>query len=184
MRCAFRVRALRAVLIDEHRQDIRTPQRQRRGRAGVALSIAGKSVPGCEEEATMPVSGLRIALISHVARKPARVECVSVRREALSRHVLCATGTPAPEVMQACPGLQLEEVLRGPQGGDQQVGARIASRHPNALAFVMDLGSLHPHENDAQALSRIAVATEIPLALNRASAVHRAEARFLTRGQG
>lgn len=132
----------------------------------------------------MPECGLRIALVSHDARKPARVAWVCAWQAALSRHASCGTGTTAVEVMQACPGLQVEELLSGPQGGDQQVGARIATRHLDAPVFFVDPGSPHPHENDVQALIRISVLADIPLALNRASADRLAEAMFLLRGPG
>jgi len=114
----------------------------------------------------MPESGLRIALVSHDARKPALVAWVCASQAALSRHALCGTGTTAVEVMQACPG------------------ARIATRHLDAPVFFLDPGAPHPHENDVQALIRIFVLADIPLALNRASADHLAEAMSLLRGPG
>jgi methylglyoxal synthase len=129
----------------------------------------------------MPESCLRIALVSHDAKKPALVEWASSWREALSRHRLCGTGTTASEVMQACVGLQVEELLSGPKGGDLQVGARIAMRQLDALVFFVDPGSPHAHENDVQALIRISLVADIPVALNRASADHLAEAMFVVR---
>jgi methylglyoxal synthase len=110
----------------------------------------------------MPESCLRIALVSHDAKKPALVEWASSWREALSRHRLCGTGTTAGEVMQACAGLQVEELLSGPKGGDLQVGARIAMRQLDALVFFVDPGSPHAHENDVQALIRISLGGRHP----------------------
>lgn len=132
----------------------------------------------------MPEGALRIALVSHDAKKAALVGWATAWREALSRHRLCGTGTTATEVMQACPGLAVEELLSGPKGGDLQVGARIATRQLDALVFFVDPESPHPHENDVQALIRISLLADIPVALNRASADHLAEAMFLVRGQG
>ncbi|HEV7267356.1 MAG TPA: methylglyoxal synthase [Falsiroseomonas sp.] len=109
---------------------------------------------------------------------------VGAWREALSQHRLCATGTTADEVMKSCPGLHVEELLSGPKGGDLQVGARIAARELDALVFFPDPESPHPHEADVQALVRISLLADIPVALNRASADHLAEAMFLVRGQG
>lgn len=131
----------------------------------------------------MPEIGLRIALVSHDAKTPALVEWASSWREALSRHVLCGTGTTAGEVTQACPGLQVEELRSGPEGGDLQMDARIATRQLDALVFFVDPASAHPHENDVQALIRISLLADTPVALNRASADHLAEAMFLVRGQ-
>jgi methylglyoxal synthase len=127
---------------------------------------------------------LRIALVSHDAKKAALTEWAAAWQEALSQHLLCGTGTTATEVMRACPGLTVEELLSGPKGGDLQVGARIATRQLDALVFFVDPESPHPHENDVQALIRISLLADIPVALNRSSADHLAEAMFLVRGQG
>ncbi|MGK7869442.1 methylglyoxal synthase [Falsiroseomonas sp. E2-1-a20] len=127
---------------------------------------------------------LRIALVAHDAKKEALISWARAWREALSGHHLCGTGTSAGEVMEACPELRVEELLSGPKGGDLQVGARIAARELDALVFFPDPESPHPHEADVQALVRISLLADIPLALNRASADHLAEAMFLVRGQG
>jgi len=129
----------------------------------------------------MSESSLRIALVSRDAKKPALVEWASSWREALSCHHLCGTGTTAGEVMQACRRLQVEELLSGPKGGDLQIGARIATRQLDALVFFVGAESPHAHENDVQALIRISLLTNIPFALNRASADHLAEAMLTVR---
>ena len=50
--------------------------------------------------------------------------------------------------------------------------------------FFPDPDNPHPHENDVQALIRISLLADIPVALNRASADHLAEAMFVVRGHG
>ena len=111
------------------------------------------------------------------------MEWAQAWREGPSRHRLCGTGTSAGEVMEACPGLHVEELLSGSKGADLQVGARIAARELDALVFFPDPESPHPHENDVQALVRISLLADIPVALNRASADHLAEAMFVVRGK-
>ncbi len=85
--------------------------------------------------------------------------------------------------MEACPGLHVEELLSGPKGGDLQVGARIAASELDARVFFPDPESPHPHENDVQALVRISLLADIPVALNRASADHLTESMYVVRGQ-
>jgi methylglyoxal synthase len=86
--------------------------------------------------------------------------------------------------MEAYPELQVEELLSGPKGGDLQVGARIAAAELDALVFFPDPEAPHPHEADVQALVRISLLANIPMALNRTSADHLAEAMFVVRHQG
>jgi methylglyoxal synthase len=121
---------------------------------------------------------LRIALVAHDAKKEALVGWAAAWQEALAAHRLCGTGSTAGEIMQACRDLRVEELLSGPKGGDLQVGARIAAQELDALVFFPDPMSPHPHENDVQALIRISLLADIPVALNRASADHLAQGLF------
>lgn len=49
----------------------------------------------------------------------------------LSKHNLCATGTTGKLVSEAT-GLKIQQFLSGSQGGDQQIGARIACNEIDA----------------------------------------------------
>jgi methylglyoxal synthase len=160
-------------------------QRGRRGTVGSEAPRTLRRGPEEEEEDDAVADrALRIALVAHDAKKEALVGWARAWSGALARHRLCGTGTSAGEVMDACPGLRVEELLSGPKGGDLQVGARIAARELDALVFFPDPESPHPHENDVQALIRISLLADIPVALNRASADHLAEAMFAVRGKG
>jgi methylglyoxal synthase len=53
----------------------------------------------------------------------------------------------------------------------------------DALVFFPDPEVPHPHEADVQVLVRISLLAAIPMALNRTSADHLAEAMFVVRHQ-
>ena len=111
----------------------------------------------------------RIALIAHDACKPRLVEWVRAHRDVLARHALLGTGTTARLIAEST-GLEVEALLSGPLGGDQQIGARIAEGRVDALVFFWDPLSAQPHDPDVKALLRLAVLYDVPAASNRATA--------------
>jgi methylglyoxal synthase len=68
---------------------------------------------------------MNIAIIAHDKKKELMVQFCIAYCGILSRHNLCGTGTTAKLVSEAT-GLEVKRFLSGPQGGDQQIGARIA----------------------------------------------------------
>lgn len=112
----------------------------------------------------------RIALIAHDTLKDALVEWVGRHRAELARHQLLATGTTGGRILDRCPELSLERLLSGPQGGDQQIGARIAEGRVDAMVFLFDPLWAQPHEPDVRALIRIAALRDLPVAVNLATA--------------
>jgi len=112
----------------------------------------------------------KISLIAHDARKNALVDWVAVHAPVLAKYPLIATGTTGGRIATACPELNIERVKSGPLGGDQQIGALIATGDIAAMIFFTDPLSAMPHDVDVKALTRLAVLYDIPFACNQRTA--------------
>jgi methylglyoxal synthase len=112
----------------------------------------------------------RIALVAHDDKKAEMVAFAIQHRKALAACTLFATGTTGARILEKCPEFQLTRLKSGPLGGDQQIGALIAVGEIDALIFLVDPLSPHPHDVDVKALMRLALVYDIPMALNLASA--------------
>lgn len=110
-----------------------------------------------------------VALIAHDKKKADIIEFARRRREWLSRFRLIATGTTGKVIADAT-GLEIERVLSGPYGGDQQIGARVAAGEVDAVLFLRDPLTAQPHEPDITALLRVCDVHNVPLATNLATA--------------
>lgn len=111
-----------------------------------------------------------IALIAHDQKKDDMADFARQQQQALSRFRLVATGTTGGRIQDACPGLEVTRLKSGPVGGDQQIGAMIATGEVDMLIFFIDPLSALPHDVDVKALTRLATVYDIPMALNRATA--------------
>lgn len=113
---------------------------------------------------------LSIALIAHDAKKSEMADWAEAHVRQLEGCALTATGTTGSHLMQRCPSLTIERLLSGPLGGDQQIGALIATGEIEMLIFFIDPLTAMPHDVDVKALMRLATVYDIPMALNRATA--------------
>ena len=112
---------------------------------------------------------MNIALIAHDKKKELMVQFCIAYKGILEQHNLCATGTTGGLISEAT-GLKIHRFLSGPQGGDQQIGARIAYNEIDLVLFFRDPLTAQPHEPDVTALLRLADVHNVPLATNSATA--------------
>ena len=109
------------------------------------------------------------ALVAHDNMKSTIVEWARDSLQTLSSAKLIATSTTGGLIAETT-DLQVERLLSGPLGGDQQIGALIAEDKVDVLFFFWDPLESMPHDPDIKALLRIAAVKDIPVACNRASA--------------
>ncbi len=112
---------------------------------------------------------MNIALIAHDKKKELMVDFCIAYSGILKHHNLCATETTGSMVQDAT-GLPISKFLSGADGGDQQIGARIAYNEIDAVLFFRDPLTAQPHEPDVTALFRLCDVHNIPLATNVATA--------------
>jgi len=110
----------------------------------------------------------RLALIAHDAKKDDLLRLLQAHRRMLSEFRLVATRTTGRS-LAASMDLDIELVSSGPMGA-LQIGARIAEGDVDALVFLRDPLTAHPHEPDIQALLKVCDVHQVPVATNLASA--------------
>ncbi len=110
-----------------------------------------------------------LALISHDGKKADMVAFAMQYKEVLSRYELVATRTTGQLLRDKC-GLNVQQMLSGPMGGDAQIAAKVAEGLIEAVFFFVDPLSAQPHDPDIQGLLRICNVHNVPLATNAATA--------------
>ena len=110
-----------------------------------------------------------LALIAHDNKKDDMVAFAQKHQNTLSHLVLYATGTTGSRIEEGS-NLRVKRVKSGPLGGDQQIGALVASDAMDAVIFLRDPLTAQPHEPDITALLRVCDVHNVPVATNQAAA--------------
>ena len=122
---------------------------------------------------------MNIALIAHDKRKELMQQFCMAYCGILSKHNLCATGTTGKLIEEAT-GLRVERFLSGKQGGDQQIGARVAYNEIDMVIFLRDPMNSDQIEPEVSSMLRLCDLNNIPIATN----IGTAEMLILGLGQG
>ena len=110
-----------------------------------------------------------LAVTAHDNEKTDLVAWATFNRESLAGFKLIATRHTA-RLMQDKVGLSVEWLLSGPEGGDAQMAALVATRSVDAVFFFVDPLSARSHDPDIRALLRVCSVHNVPLASNLATA--------------
>ena len=138
-------------------------------RAGFAAQV--RSILAITARASAQASApRRIALAAHDHRKSHLRAWVHRHARALEGHRLICTGGTGRMIVEAAPSLPVQRLQRGARGGDQQLGALIATGELDAVIFFTDPTQPHGGDADLQALTRLAALHDTPVALSTSAA--------------
>jgi len=117
---------------------------------------------------------IKIALISHDARKADMIDWVKYNVETLSKHELICTGTTGTLIQEVFDDLgyniKVKCMNSGPLGGDAEIAAEVVQGKINLCIFLIDDLNSQPHEADIQMLLRQCRIHNVPVACNRYTA--------------
>ncbi len=112
---------------------------------------------------------MEIAIIAHDLKKELMTQFCIAYCGILSKHNLCATSITAKYISEAT-GLNIEKLLAGEQGGDQQIASRISYNEIDILLFFRDTRpDAIPGESELELL-RLCDRYNVPVATNIATA--------------
>ena len=112
---------------------------------------------------------MTIAIIADDAKKELMVQFCIAYCGILSRYNLVSTGSTGKTVEEAT-GLNIIKFMSGPQGGAQQIAARIGCDEIDLLLMFRDPLETKAKETDEQVLLRLCDVHNIPVATNIATA--------------
>ena len=112
---------------------------------------------------------MQIAIIAHDMKKELMTQFCIAYCGILSKHHLCATGITAKYISEAT-GLEVERLLSGSQGGEEQIASRISY---NEIDMLLYFGNTRPGSSSGeieQEMFRLCDLYNIPVATNIATA--------------
>ncbi len=112
---------------------------------------------------------MNIACIAHDKKKELMVQFCIAYKGILQKHSLFATDTTGKLITENT-GMDVYRFLPGPQGGDQQIGARVAYNEIDLVLFFRDPITPEGYEPDVSGLLRLCDMHNIPIATNLATA--------------
>jgi len=112
---------------------------------------------------------MEIAIIAHDIKKELMAQFCIAYYNILKKHNLCATAITGKYIADAS-GLNIEKMLMGDYGGEQQMASRISYNEVDCLLYFRDTSSNQSYDEDAMNILRLCDVHNIPVATNIATA--------------
>ena len=112
---------------------------------------------------------MEIAMIAHDMKKELMAQFCIAYCGILSKHHLCATASTAKYISEAT-GLQIDRLMSGEQGGEEQIASRISYNEIDVLLNFRDTRPSSNYNEAERELLRMCDLHNIPVATNIATA--------------
>ena len=112
---------------------------------------------------------MNIACIAHDKKKELMIQFCIAYKGILDKHSLFATDNTGKMITENT-GMGVDRFLSGSQGGDQQIGARVAYNEIDLVLFFRDPITPENYEPDITNLLKLCDMHNIPIATNLATA--------------
>lgn len=112
---------------------------------------------------------LNIALIAEDPKKELMIQFCMAYCGVLAKHNVCATTTTAKLVSDVT-GLEIERLLPGNQGGDEQISARVSYNEIDLVLYFRDPITVSSYDASIHSIVRLCDLHNIPIATNVATA--------------
>ncbi len=112
---------------------------------------------------------MEIALIADDTKKELMTQFCIAYCGILSKHSLCATSTTGKYIEEAT-GLQVEKLLSGEHGGEQQIASRVAYNEIDVLLYFRRTSPRPVIDEEEYTLLRMCDVHNVPVATNIATA--------------
>lgn len=112
---------------------------------------------------------MEIAIIAHDLKKELMTQFCIAYCGILSKHNICATAVTAKYISEAT-GLQIDRLMAGDQGGEEQIASRIAYNEIDILLYFRDTRPNAKNNPAEHELLRMCDMYNVPIATNIATA--------------
>ena len=112
---------------------------------------------------------MEIAIIAHDLKKELMAQFCIAYCGILSKHNLCATAITAKYISEAT-GLNIDKLMSGEQGGEQQIASRISYNEIDVLLYFRDTRPGAVTDTVSNELLRMCDLYNVPVATNIATA--------------